>query len=89
MKGASHSARLFLTVLAAWQHLTDTFTYGSGDTKARAGRDHRPLPRALVSGAVVPGNRALGAEKKDLAAVALGKLGGLQWRESQGRNTDQ
>ena len=34
MKGASHSARLFLTVLAGWQHLTGTFTYGSGDTKA-------------------------------------------------------
>jgi hypothetical protein len=24
---------MFLTVLTAWQHLTDTFTYGSGDTK--------------------------------------------------------
>jgi hypothetical protein len=25
---------MFLTVLTAWQHLTGTFTYGGGDTKA-------------------------------------------------------
>jgi hypothetical protein len=34
VKGASHIALLFITVLAAWQYPAGTFTYGSGDTKA-------------------------------------------------------